>query len=76
MSTSRRPCCRSKINFADFQDPAKLQKFLQRFSVMWETANGQANSTTVPSILINQPAAPTGVSAATLASLQNLKFGR
>jgi hypothetical protein len=64
-----------KINFADFQDPAKLQKFLQRFSVMWETANGQANSTTVPSILINQPLT-TGVSAATLASLQNLKFGR
>jgi len=65
----------SKINFSDFQDPAKLQKFLQRFSVMWDTTNNQANSTTLPSILLNR-SLTTGVSASTLASLQNLKLGR
>jgi hypothetical protein len=62
----------SKIKFSDFQDPAKLQNFLQRFSVMWETANGES---TTPSILLNR-SITTGVSAATLASLQNLKLGR
>jgi hypothetical protein len=63
-----------RIDFAEFQDPEKLRKFLQRFSAMWESENGQTTSTT-PSILINQPIA-TGISADTLASLQNLKLGR
>lgn len=61
-----------EIDFADFQSPEKLRTFLQRFSVMWETENGEA---TRPSILINQPI-ETGISASTLADLQNLEFGR
>ena len=63
------------IKFADFQDPAKLRTFLQRFSVMWDTANGQAmNSATTP-LLINQPI-EMGINANTLASMLNLKIGR
>ena len=62
-----------KLDFADFQNIEKLRTFLQRFSVMWETESGQATSP--PSILINQPI-EAGISATTLASLQNLKFGR
>jgi len=62
-----------KIDFADFQNPEKLRTFLQRFSTMWETENGQATSP--PSILINQPI-EAGISATTLASLQRLKLGR
>jgi hypothetical protein len=46
--------------------------FLQRFSAMCETDNGQ---TTAPSFIIDQPI-ETGISADTLASLQNLKIGR
>jgi hypothetical protein len=65
----------NSIDFTDFQDPDKLRTFLQRFSAMWETDNGQTTSTTAPSILIDQPI-ETGISADTLASLQNLKIGR
>ena len=65
-----------QINFADFQDPAKLKTFLQRFSASWESQNGDPTaSTTTPSILINQPI-EMGINADTLASLQNLKIGR
>ena len=64
----------AKIDFTDFQSPEKLQTFLQRFSAMWESENGQATSTT-PSILVNQPI-EMGINADTLASLQTLKVGR
>ena len=64
-----------RIDFTDFQNPEKLRTFLQRFSAMWETENGEAASTLAPSILIDQPI-ETGISATTLASLQDLKFGR
>lgn len=62
-----------RIDFTDFQNPEKLRTFLQRFSAMWEIDSGQTTSTS--SILISRPI-ETGISATTLASLQNLKFGR
>ena len=65
----------AKIDFTDFQSPEKLKTFLQRFSALWESENGQATSTTTPSILIDQPI-EMGINADTLASLQTLKVGR
>jgi hypothetical protein len=65
-----------QTDFADFQDPAKLKTFLQRFSAMWDSQNAQQTaSSTTPSILIDQPI-EMGINAGTLASLQNLKIGR
>jgi hypothetical protein len=61
------------IDFTDFQDPEKLERFLQRFSAIWQTDN--PDESTTPSILIDQPI-ETGINASTLESLQNLKFGR
>jgi hypothetical protein len=63
------------IDITDFQDPDKLQRFLQRFSAMWETENGQATASSVASILINKPV-EMGISVDMLTSLQNLKLGR
>ncbi|AXK81749.1 DUF1217 domain-containing protein [Pseudolabrys taiwanensis] len=63
-----------QIDFADFQDPAKLKKFLQRFSVMWDINNGQ-NTPSAASILITQPA-QTGISSSILTTLLNLRIGR
>ena len=42
-----------KIDFADFQNPEKLRTFLQRFSVMWETENGEASRNALPSSSIS-----------------------
>ena len=64
-----------KIDVTDFQTPAKLQKFLQRFSVMWEVENGSATSQSAATILMAQPL-ETGISMDMLTTLQNLKLGR
>src|SRR6266571_537953 len=34
----------SKINFTDFQDPAKVTKFVQRFAAMWDATQAQTDS--------------------------------
>ncbi|MGP9813386.1 DUF1217 domain-containing protein [Rhodopseudomonas sp. NSM] len=65
----------AKVDFADFQDPAKLRTFLQRFSVMWDVENNQATSAAAPQILTGQPI-EFGLSARILTSLQGLKLGR
>ncbi len=45
-----------QIDFEDFRDPARLKRFLQRFSAMWEGQNADPTaSSTSPSILIGQP---------------------
>ena len=62
-----------RIDFADFQAPEKLRRFLQRFSVMWESERGQPTSS--PFVLVGQPI-EAGINATTLAILQGLKLGR
>ena len=34
-----------KVNFADFQDPAKVQKLMQKFAVLWDVNNGDIGGT-------------------------------
>ncbi|MCK9908075.1 DUF1217 domain-containing protein [Microbacteriaceae bacterium K1510] len=63
-----------RINFDDFQDPAKLKKFLQRFSVMWDVDNAQT-SQSAPSIILSQPV-ETGINSSLLTTLMNLRIGR
>jgi Protein of unknown function (DUF1217) len=62
----------SKLDVADFKDPAKVTKFLTRFTALWEIDN-PSSSATSPALLI-QPV-QTGFSADLLSSLQNLKLG-
>jgi hypothetical protein len=64
----------SKLNVQDFQDPAKVQKFLQKFSVMWDMNNpSSSSSASTPALLIGQTSI--GFSTDLLMSLQNLKIG-
>jgi len=65
----------AKIDITDFRTPEKLQKFLQRFSAMWETENGTSTAQSTPSILITQPL-EMGLSTDVLTTLQNLKLGQ
>jgi len=64
----------ARLNFADFHDPVKLHKFLQRFTAMWEAQNSQA-AASIPSISISQPST-SGISTDTLMTLQTLKIGK
>lgn len=64
-----------RIDIADFKDPAKLDKFIVRFTSQWEMANGtSASGLSSPAILFGG-ASSMGVSSSVLASLQNLKLG-
>jgi hypothetical protein len=62
-----------RLDLEDFKDPAKLEKFLTRFTSMWELAN-PSTAATSPSILISQPL-EAGIGADLLMSLQGLKLG-
>ncbi len=61
------------VNVADFQDPAKLQSFIERF-----TANYDYTNTTTPTpanaLMVTSSSTP-GVSSSLLLSLANLKLG-
>lgn len=64
-----------RIDVADFKDPKKLEKFISRFTNMWElnnAASSLSSSLAVPSIT---GASPVGISVGVLATLQTLKLG-
>jgi hypothetical protein len=60
------------ITFSDFQDPAKVSKFTQRFAAMWDASH---SSISVPQILIGQ-SMQTGIDFDTLTRLQTIRFGK
>lgn len=63
----------SRIDLDELKTPEGLQKFISRFTVMWEVANPTASAVS-PSVLITQPG-QIGISADTLMTLQGLRLG-
>jgi hypothetical protein len=61
-----------KVKIEDFQDPAKVNKFLERFTAMWEINNPSDNFD--PLTPFNSPAS-SGISTDLLISINNLKLG-
>jgi len=70
----------SKINFTDFQDPAKVTKFVQRFAAMWDATQAQTdsngNSTNPALILIGGASTTSSMDTDMLTKLQSIRFGR
>ncbi|MET0568911.1 MAG: DUF1217 domain-containing protein [Hyphomicrobiaceae bacterium] len=62
-----------RLDLDDFANPDKLNKFLNRFTAMWELENPTSAPTT-PSIQIGQPAS-IGIGQSLLTVLQNLRPG-
>ncbi len=62
---------KNRIDFADFKDPAKLDKFLSRFTAMYEMKNG-ISSQPNPALLL-QPRSSFGLSTDLLLTLQQLR---
>ena len=69
----------SKLNVADFQDPKKLQTFIERFCALYDLNNSSgtssAQSSLVPNALINTSTSTVGFSSSLLSSLQGLQLG-
>lgn len=64
----------SRIDLEDFADPAKLGKFLERFTGLWDAFNPAA-APSVPNIVIGQPVTAQ-IGSDVLMSLQSIRFGR
>jgi hypothetical protein len=65
----------AKLKLTDLQDPAKLQKFLGRFTANWDMENASSNSSLSNPILIGSQGS-FGLGVDVLSSLQNIKFGK
>lgn len=61
-----------RLDVADFKDPKKLDRFITRFTSLWEASNG--SSSAAGALALGQPL-EAGIGASLLASLQNLKLG-
>lgn len=61
-----------RLDLADFKDPAKVDKFLTRFTSLWEIENPTSAPASVASILISPPA-EYGISTDALMALAQLK---
>ena len=64
---------KSRLDIKDLQDPAKVAKFLTRFTARWEIDN-PSTASTVPNILVGQTSSA-GIGTDLLFSLQNLRLG-
>ncbi len=65
----------SQLNVSDFQDPTKLQTFIERFSVLYDENNAgstTSQSSDVPNCVLNSSSSTTGFSVDLLSSMQNL----
>ena len=62
----------SKLDIADFSDPAKLSKFLTRFTSMWEVNTPTATPQSLASVLFSQPTTY-GISTDVLFSIAQLR---
>lgn len=60
------------LNLEDFKDPAKLGKFLERFTSMWELENPSGS---YDPMTVFQSSSLTGISTDLLLSINNLKLG-
>ena len=60
------------LNIEEFKDPAKLGKFLERFTSMWELENPSGS---YDPLNVFQPSSLTGISTDLLLSINNLKLG-
>ncbi|MCW2274985.1 DUF1217 domain-containing protein [Rhodoblastus acidophilus] len=66
------------LKYTDFQDSAKVQKFLERFAAQYDVQNpsaGTSSASSVLSLFNSSGSSAATMSVSTLMSLQNLKLG-
>lgn len=61
-----------KLDIEDFTDPARLEKFLTRFTSLWEVSNPTATPQAQLSVLFSQPV-EFGISTDALFAIQSMK---
>ncbi|MDE5442548.1 DUF1217 domain-containing protein [Bradyrhizobium sp. CSA207] len=67
----------SKIKLTDFQDPTKVNKFVQRFAAMWDAVQAQSDNSTNPAlVLIGGASTTASMDTDMLSKLQSIRFGK
>lgn len=69
---------KKKLNIADLQDPAKVDKIIQKFTAKWDIANASANADPVLSLFNTSSgfdSSPVTISTDLYMSMLNLKLG-
>jgi hypothetical protein len=64
-----------RLDFADLQDPDKLQQFLTRFSAKWDIDNSDTTSSSNPAVVLLSQTTDVGIGLDLLTSLQSLRLG-
>jgi hypothetical protein len=68
------------VKISDFQDPAKVTKFVQRFAAMWDASQATSDisngTSTNPVLILTGQAQTTGMDSDLLSKLQSIKLGR
>ncbi len=65
----------NSVNIADFQDPKKLQNFIERFSVMYDAANPSTTTgQNVPNALLTNSSSTSLFPESLLSSMQGIKL--
>ena len=62
-----------KLDLTDFTDPAKLEKFLTRFTSLWEINHPTSTASTSVGVLFAQPTSA-GISTDLMMAMQKMKF--
>lgn len=62
----------NRIDIADFKDPAKVEKFLARFTALYDIQNPQSTASSIPSMLLGQQG-ELGIGMDLLTSIQSMK---
>lgn len=65
---------RAQLDVADLSDPEKLDKFLSRFSTLWDIQNPRASSAQLPNLFLGSNQG-FGIGSDLLQSLQGLRIG-
>jgi hypothetical protein len=66
-----------RIKLTDFQDPAKVTKFVQRFAAMWDATQVQSDNSTNPAlVLIGGASSMASMDIDMLSKLQSIRFGK
>ncbi len=67
-----------RLNFADFKDPAKLDKFMAKFGALYDQNNNTSTATSPAALILGTSGddTPVGFSESLLSSFQGLRLGR
>lgn len=67
----------NKLNLSDFQDPKKLQTFIERFAVLYDLNNPSSatQNANVPDALLSTSTGSSGIGVSLLSSMQGVNLG-